>query len=219
MRLDAYRLFLVDMDDTLFEERAFVLSGLRAVADFVEQWGLCPATACRFLLERFERCGRDRIFNHLLAHFNTEESQSRIAQLVSVYRCHRPDIRLYPGAEQVLELLRARGRVVVVTDGLAEVQERKFKALGLESMVDQVVYCHAAGFPKPDARALAGIVCKGTAEAVLIGDRPDHDLAMAANLGIDSVRVRTGRFARIDNTPWVPIADLASMMKLNEILL
>lgn len=218
MKLDAYRLFLLDMDDTLFEERDFVLSGLSAVAAYVARWGLCPTAARAFLQNRFAQHGRQNILQHLLSHFAVEAGPARIDQLVAVYRSHDPDIHLYRDVEKVLERLRGQGRVVVVTDGLAAVQQRKYKALGLDAMVDQVVYCQAVGYPKPDARALDGVVCAGAADAVLVGDRPDHDLALAAHRGIASIRVRTGRFAHASHAPWQPIADLDSIMALGSLL-
>lgn len=192
--LDKYRLFLVDMDNTLYAERDFVLSGFRAVAGHLAAWGLDSTAAGDYLQRRFDACGREMIFNHLLREFGLEATLERITELVEVYRGHRPHIALFSGAEAMLRCMRARGRVVVVTDGLPAVQERKFKALGLERLVDQVVYCWATGYPKPDPRSLEGIVRQGDPEAVLIGDREDHDMEMARRWGVDGVKV--GRVRR-----------------------
>lgn len=191
--LDKYRLFLVDMDNTLYAERDFVLSGFCAVASHLATWGLDSAVAGDYLQRRFDACGREKIFNHLLREFGMEATPERIGELVEVYRGHRPHIALFPGAEAMLRCMRARGWVVVVTDGLPAVQERKFKALGLERLVDQVVYCWATGYPKPDPRSLEGIVRQGDPEAVLIGDREDHDMEMARRWGVDGVKVGEGR--------------------------
>ena len=214
--LQAYSLFLIDMDDTLYEERDFVLSGFRAVAAHVARWGIAAENAGNFLQTRFHAFGRDQIFNHLLKDFAGEAPPERIRELVDVYRRHPPQISLYPGVPERLRALRSRGKVIVVTDGLTSVQERKFAALGLNRFVDHVVFCEATGHPKPDPESLAGIVEPGDPNAVLIGDRPDHDLALAAHLQINSIRVRTSRFRATPNTPWKPIADVAEFALLLE---
>ncbi|HAS83953.1 MAG TPA: hypothetical protein DCS43_15060 [Verrucomicrobia bacterium] len=212
--LDRFNLFLVDMDDTLFEERDFVLSGLAATAAYTVAWGLDPSAAGAFLKQHFIHQGRERIFDHLLQRFLGGAQTERIQKLVEVYRQHRPDITMYDGAAEVLSQLRRLGRVIIVTDGLAAVQERKATALGLPPLVDQVVYCQGLGYAKPDPRSLDGIVTCGMPSALLIGDRPDHDLAMAGALGIASIRVRTGRFRQVANAPWIPLADLACFADL-----
>ncbi len=213
---DSYRLFLVDMDDTLFEERDFVRSGFKAVATHIARWGMEPDLAWDFLQARFSAFGRDKIFNHLLEKFEGKATPGRTAELVDVYREHQPQISLYPGVPDLLLALRSRGKVVVVTDGLTSVQEHKFAALGLDRLVDRVVFCDATGHPKPDPQSLAGLVEPGAQDAVLIGDRPDHDLALAERLHIDSIRVRTGRFRSVPNSPWVPVADVAEFAILLE---
>ena len=214
--LDAYSLFLVDMDDTLFEERSYALSGFHAVAAYAARWGIVSADAWAFMQERFNAVGRAKIFNALLEQFLGNASPARVRELISVYREHHPSIALYPGVYDFLLALRSRGKVVVVTDGLASMQQRKFAALELALHVDRVVFCESTGHPKPDPASLAGIVEPGDKRAVMIGDRPDHDLALARNLGIDAIRVRTGRYRDVPNEPWQPVADVAEFALLLE---
>jgi len=212
--LEPYSLFLVDMDDTLFEERDFVLSGFQAVADHLPKWGIDSQDAFAFLNDRFRSHGRDRIFNHLLLHYVKTDSEAQIRELVEIYRAHTPQIALYPGAKETLNALHGKGRIIIVTDGLAEVQRLKFEALGLPARVDDVVFCQASGYNKPDPRSVAGLVQHGDPQAVFIGDNPEHDLCMADQLGIAAIRIRSGRFKETDNTPWEPIGDFPSFVSL-----
>ncbi|NLG35721.1 MAG: HAD family hydrolase [Lentisphaerae bacterium] len=216
--LDRFSTFIVDMDDTLFEERDYVLGGFRAVADHVVHWNLSPQAVWEFLLRRFQSAGREQIFNHLLLALTGEAPEDRIRELVDVYRRHEPRIELYPGASAALDALRAHGKLILVTDGLTAMQQRKFAALQLDRRVDRVIFCHDTGHPKPDPASLDGAVSRGDSAAVLIGDRPDHDLALAAHLGIASIRVRTGRFRKLPNTPWAPVADLSAFADLTEMI-
>ena len=212
--LEPYTLFFVDLDDTLFEERQYVLSGFHAIADHVARFGIRSDEAWLFLQQHFETSGREHIFDHLLQHFLGTAHPELVQELVWAYRDHYPRIHLYPDAAATLRALRSKGRVTIVTDGLTYVQERKFAALELDRLVDRVVFCDTMGFPKPDPSSLRGRVEHGVRNALIIGDRPDHDLALAAALGIDSIRVRTGRFRAVDNQPWKPIADLPRFSSL-----
>ncbi len=213
-RLDTYNLFLIDMDDTLYEERDFVLSGFRAVAEHLGRRGADPEKAWRDLRQRFETTGRERIFDHLLCdYFGERASEADVAECVAVYRHHAPCIALYPRVREVLASLRENGRVVVVTDGLPAVQRSKFLALGLDSLADQLICCweHA---PKPDPKSLEGVVAPRQKNALYIGDDPKRDLPLAAALGIACIRVRTGRFAEIPGGPPHPMAELARFSDL-----
>ena len=207
-----YSLYLVDMDDTLYEERQYVLSGFRVLSGVASNYlGISPAQVFGFMQEYFDRQGRNGVLDALLVAHGKEPAAAVIADWVAAYRNHMPEICLYPGVLDALVAIRQMGaRIYIVTDGLTCMQEKKFSALGLEQYVDGIVYCHETGYPKPDPRALSGLVANGQADAVLIGDRPDRDLALAANLGIDAIRIRTRRFAHQGNVPWAPVGEYGS---------
>lgn len=216
--LENVNLFLIDMDDTLYEERDFVMSGFRAVADHLGGTGCDREKVWQYLRQRFETEGRGRIFDHLLYEFiGGDVSETDVDACVTVYRQHTPTIALYPGVRELLDILHLRGRIVVVTDGMPSVQRNKFRALGLDSLVDQLVCCWDYA-PKPDPASLAGVVEQGQADALYIGDDPARDLGLAEALGIDCIRVRTGRFAEVPNEPHQPLADLSRFADLARVL-
>ena len=211
-----YRLYIVDMDDTLYEERQYVYSGFRVVSELAEEHlGIRAGDAHDFMLRYFGRQGRKRVFDALLEAYGRKSEPAVVEAWVQAYRNHQPAIQVYPFVEETLAALRqAGGQICIVTDGLTCMQERKFAALGLADYVDRVVYCHTTGYPKPDPRSLVNVLRHGQEDAVLIGDRPDHDLALAAHVGIDAIRVRTERFKHQANTPWQPVAEIAAFPEL-----
>lgn len=211
--LQPYQLFLVDMDDTLFEERNFVLSGFRAVAGMLGQRGFNRETVWQHLINRFEAQGRDRIFNDLFDALGEKEVETWVAVCVHTYREHEPEIALYPGVESVLSHLRRQGEVIIVTDGLPAVQKRKYLALQLDTLSDRLICCWERNAPKPDPASLVGVVAPGQADAILIGDDPVRDLPLAAALEIDAIRVRTGRFRDV-GSPYPPLAELKAFKYL-----
>lgn len=213
--LSSYKLFLIDMDDTLYAERDYVLSGFRAVADALGRRGIDPEKAWQYLQHRFDTVGRDRIFDHLLCDLLTGEvGDADVADCVAVYRQHTPQIALYAHVDEVLRALRKRGRLVVVTDGLPAVQKRKFAVLGLDQWVEDLICCWDYA-PKPDPQAIASMIRPGQRDVLLIGDDPQHDLPMAEAMQIDCVRVLTGRFAEMTSAPCKPIAEIGRFAALS----
>lgn len=196
------RAVILDLDDTLYDERTYVLSGFRAVAQEI---------ACRFpgrdaeslmadMVAELDTSGRGSVFNRALEQSGLEPDPALIADLVATYRGHRPNIALWPGVTDAIGEIARAHRTAIVTDGLAQMQRRKVEALGVGSMVEVILYCWEHEAPKPDpacyieaARRLGA----GPEETVVVGDRPDHDMAAARAAGFRSIRVMTGRYAGV----------------------
>jgi putative hydrolase of the HAD superfamily len=188
---------ILDLDDTLYDERDYVLSGFRAVASRFPQADRLFAA----MVAELDAHGRGRVFDVALAEAGITAD---VGELVEAYRQHEPKIALWPGVAEALAELRRDHRLAVVTDGLGIMQRRKVAALGVEPLVDAVLYCWEHDSPKPDpapyAEALRRLGAKPE-EAVVIGDNPRHDMAAARALGCRSIRVLTGRFAGETGAP------------------
>jgi putative hydrolase of the HAD superfamily len=123
----------------------------------------------------------------------------RAPGLVQIFRGHSPQIRLLPEVPPLLARLRGRGyRLGCVTDGWPAVQRRKVEALGLEALVDTVVYTGDYGpsrwkpapFPFEACCTRLGV---RTRESVCVGDNPERDVRGAKGAGMVSVRIRHDR--------------------------
>ena len=65
-------IYIFDLDDTLYNERHYVESGLRAVASYVEStWGVNKEVGTKELTTLLDKNGRGRIFNDYLSIFKT----------------------------------------------------------------------------------------------------------------------------------------------------
>jgi|APSaa5957512535_1039671.scaffolds.fasta_scaffold02112_5 putative hydrolase of the HAD superfamily len=197
---------IFDMDDTLFLEKDYVLSGFREVCFFLNsKFGIDANESYNFLKKRFIKHGRNKIFNNLLSKYDEElqgvDINKLIEQLVDTYRKHEPDIDLNPMVKNVLTNIRQRNiKIVIATDGLSIMQENKYLALGLDKFVDNIVYCWSHDAAKPSkkcfkiAAKMIGIDLK---DCIIVGDHPEHDIVPARMLGAKTYRIRTGRFSNL----------------------
>ncbi|TCP53341.1 putative hydrolase of the HAD superfamily [Tumebacillus sp. BK434] len=104
---------------------------------------------------------------------------------------HPDDWRPAPGVHEVLQWAKEQGaKLLVLSNGAAEVQLPKLEAHGLLSYFDHLVFSQSIGYSKPDplyfehALELAG--CKAE-EALMIGDSYTHDIEPADFLGMRRV--------------------------------
>lgn len=214
---------ILDLDDTLYDERDYVLSGFRAVAgEIVRRFPAVEAEGLYGLMvAELDAHGRGKVFDRALEHAGVAADPQLVQALVETYRDHRPKIVLWPGVADVLADLTRRYRTAVVTDGLAQMQRRKVEALGVETLVSEVLYCWEHEAPKPDPACYIEALRRLDAspeDAVVIGDNPGHDMAAARAIGARSIRVLTGRFAARGDAGFAPDATAESFLDVAKIL-
>ncbi|HEY8617246.1 HAD family hydrolase [Phenylobacterium sp.] len=217
------RALLLDMDDTLYDERSYVLSGFRAVAAAIHELypHAEPDAVFAHLVEGLDVQGRGKLFDGALLQLRIEATPELVQHLVGVYRDHTPEIALWPGVAETLAELRRDWKLAIVTDGLHLMQARKAQALGLADLVDTVLFCWEHDAPKPDPRGYREALKRLGAEpadAVVVGDNPLHDMAAARAIGARSIRVRTGRFAAVDPPRFKADADAATFTDVPDAL-
>jgi putative hydrolase of the HAD superfamily len=182
---------LLDLDDTLYPERRFALSGYAAIAAQLEgETGMPAGVLYRFLVRRFRKHGREGLLQALCAAHALPLTD--VPRLVEVIRSHAPRLRLPSLSQTVLRELRAQGhRLVVLTNGLPSTQRAKVAALDVAPLIDAVVYAQEHA---PDGKP--ALVCFATAlrrvdvaasRAVFVGDHPDKDIAGAAAAGLRAI--------------------------------
>jgi putative hydrolase of the HAD superfamily len=199
------KVVVFDMDDTLYDEASFVLSGLRAVAELMfQQWGIPRKGALMAMQQTLARDGRGAIFDTTLRQYG-HFSRKAVALCLNRYRGHIPKIQLYPDAKRALKRLRCYS-LYVVTDGNPRVQRTKAQRLGLPSLVKQVVatWHHGRARGKPSPYVFSRIAKREgalPAEVVYIGDDPNKDFVGLKPLGFRTIRVTRGRFRDLRHSP------------------
>jgi putative hydrolase of the HAD superfamily len=190
-----HRAILFDLDDTLYREHDYVRSGFAAVARRLAALPGAPAIDELYgALEREWRLhGRGRVFDAVIERFGLKVP---VAELVEVYRSHEPELSLYPDAERALTRLEGSHVAFgILTDGIAQVQRRKLRALGLDRRVPCIVVSDDYGLDasKPSAvpyRAALEQFGVPAHDVVYVGDNPHKDFIGARALGMATIRVR-----------------------------
>lgn len=181
---------LFDLDDTLYEEMTFVASGFWTVAAYLtDKFGMNKQEMFSAMMEILETEGRGKVFDRVLERYGLF-SPALVIELVRIYRSHFPRISLYPDVQPTFQTLRKCGaRLGIITDGLQFVQKRKIAALGLQELVDIIIYTDELGqeYWKPHPAAFQrAVVALGVkpAEAVYVGNDPDKDFAGPNSIGM-----------------------------------
>jgi putative hydrolase of the HAD superfamily len=183
-----------DLDDTLYPEREYVLSGFHAVAQWVEINLAIPAEqGFAELKTLFDEGVRGDTFNRWLeTHHYTDDG---IAPIIAVYREHTPILTPFPDAVPLLESLYPDYKIGLVSDGYLNVQKLKWAALGLEKWFKAVVFSDEWGRAawKPNRKPFDEVLRQlnvDAAKSVYIADNPRKDFLGARNAGMKSIRVR-----------------------------
>lgn len=192
-----------DLDETLYPERRFALSGFVAVAREADRVYGVP-TAAGFATLRLALAGgrRGAALQELVSRFGLPGSA--IERLLSVFRLHEPRLRLPRESAAVLRELRRDWKLGILTNGRPDVQARKIAALGLSDVVDVVVYGLDTGAGKPELAAFSTVLDRlrvEPRESVFVGDDPRCDIMGARRAGMRTVRIRRGVHGQAPVTP------------------
>jgi putative hydrolase of the HAD superfamily len=184
-----------DLDDTLYPERQYVFSGMRAVAVWAQrELGFPPQRSFAELRGLFESGARGDTFDRWLRQHGLA-SQQRVASMVRVYRGHQPRIMPFAHARDLLRRLGRHCRLGLVTDGYLETQQRKVAALGLADCFQAIVYSDRWGRRawKPSPRPFQAVLRRLAVEpgyAVYVADNPAKDFCGARLVGMATIRLR-----------------------------
>jgi putative hydrolase of the HAD superfamily len=184
---------IIDLDDTLYPRERFVRSGLAAVARYVSvHHGIGAERAYREMARASADGRAGSELQVLCDRFGL--SRDIIPVLVQVFRTHTPSLFLGRDSVEALQRLRADGwALAVLTNGMPSVQFRKVAALGVTSLVDEVIYAeeHAPGGKPAAAPFMAALrsLELAASQCVCVGDDAARDVRGARAIGMATIRL------------------------------
>lgn len=185
-----------DLDDTLYKERDFVMSGYRAVArklaevntafnydEMVHVMANAPLNPFDSLAEYLFNRSIQQSLNH----------NYDIPWMVATYRNHFPDISADNAVAVIEQLSEAGYKVGLITDGRTVTQTNKIKALGLDRLIpaDNFSISETIGgekyTPLPFERMMK--LNPDVRHFIYVGDNPMKDFLWPNRLGWTTIQL------------------------------
>ncbi len=135
---------------------------------------------------------------------------------------HKEAEKLYPDAEYVLRILHSKGYKIGIIANQSPGTVTRLENWGILKYIEIVLASAEEGISKPDPeifkRALNFADCLPQ-NAVMIGDRPDNDIAPAKKLGMRTVLIKQGYFKyatqyKETETPNFVINNLSQLLEI-----
>ena len=223
-----FRAVVFDLDDTLYPEKDYVLSGFRAVANWMDtHYGISAKATYLELKQIFENKSRSNTFDLWLIQHQLSVDKL-VRHLVQVYREHLPTIQPFGEVPALLSTLKAKYRLALLSDGYLNVQRKKLSALGIASFFKTVIFSDEWGreYWKPNSRifeiTLEKLGVKG-GETLYVADNPNKDFHGARMAEMQTIRLRlpSGLYS-MDNpqdASYAPDLEVTSHQELSQLLL
>lgn len=203
-------LVILDLDDTLYLEKDYILSGFKAVSDFIAQKiSLNSRSLYSSLISKFENGVRGNTFDILLTEFDIPASLISVEELVQVYRSHQPFITPTSDVKALLEFLEvnsSRYLTCLVSDGYPFQQHKKIDSLGIGSFFHRIIITNELGgveYNKPNPFVFSLLMKEFHIPphcVIYIADNPLKDFIGPNKLGMWTLRIRKpeGIYSEID---------------------
>lgn len=125
---------------------------------------------------------------------------------------------LMPGATELLEYLRPKYRMFILSNGFKELQSRKMHSAGIDKYFDGLILSEDIGVNKPNRELYDHALQKTGStleESLMIGDMFETDIAGAANIGMEQIYYNPkGK----QGHPFVPTYEVKHLLEIKEIL-
>jgi putative hydrolase of the HAD superfamily len=171
------KVFVFDLDDTLYSERDFEKSGIEFVYENLSIKHISLETILN---------NRNNWIELII---NGSNNQISLQMVLEIYRNHFPTIRLYEDAKVFLEKLHSEDiEMSLITDGRSITQRNKLRALGIESFFKNIVISEEVNSEKPSENNFRMVMnSKSKENYIYIADNPQKDFITPNKLGWTSI--------------------------------
>lgn len=127
---------------------------------------------------------------------------------------------LYDNITELIKGLHEKCKLIIVTNGLSEVQENRIKKSVISGYFEDIIVSEEVGLSKPDPRifelALSNIGFTDKSKVLIVGDSLITDIQGGINSGIDTCWYNPGRNENM--TEILPTYEISDFSELADIL-
>ncbi|PCE64549.1 YjjG family noncanonical pyrimidine nucleotidase [Sediminicola luteus] len=192
-----------DLDHTLWDfernsaltfEKIFKQRGLSiGLTEFLEAY--TPINMAYWKLYREEKVSKPELrYQRLRKSFDTvgvSVSDTVIDGLAEDYIIHLADFNhLFPYTDTILEYLKPKYNLHIITNGFTEIQSKKMSKSGIRHYFDQIIDSETVGVKKPNPLIFNAALDKAettAASSIMIGDNLEADIQGARKVGMQTL--------------------------------
>jgi putative hydrolase of the HAD superfamily len=126
--------------------------------------------------------------------------------------------KLIDGAIELLEYLRPKYRMYILSNGFTELQSHKMRTTGIDKYFDALILSEEIGVNKPNRELFEYALQKSALdvkESIMIGDMFETDIVGAANIGMEQIYFNPKK--KDDNT-FAPTYMVTELLQIKDIL-
>jgi putative hydrolase of the HAD superfamily len=126
--------------------------------------------------------------------------------------------KLIEGAIELLEYLRPKYRMYILSNGFTELQSHKMRTTGIDKYFDALILSEEIGVNKPNRELFEYALQKSASdvkESIMIGDMFETDIVGAANIGMEQIYFNPKK--KDDNT-FAPTYMVTELLQIKDIL-
>ncbi|MEI8668070.1 HAD family hydrolase [Pseudoalteromonas sp. B131b] len=184
--LSNFDVVVFDLDDTLYSELDYVLSGYHFLSELIER--LYSKVTYKTFIEALKTKVPD-VFSYVIEEHRLPKTLKE--HLILAYRYHTPNIKLHEGVILILEQLRSKNiPMYLITDGRGITQRLKISSLEIETFFESIYISEEVGVGKPQPDSFIAIQRLHPDKSIVyVADNPTKDFIAPNQLGWDSIGI------------------------------
>lgn len=215
---------IFDLDDTLYPEREYVISGFEVIGKYFNEKYNIKDTA-EELIKLFD-IDNNNVYGRYLYSINKENDKELFNIMIKLFRNHKPDkLNFYSDIEPMITKLKKRKiKIGIITDGRINGQENKIEALGIPKIFDYYIVTQSLGgeiYHKPCPKAYEIMAEKMNIkynEMIFVGDNPIKDFAISSIYPIITVEIERENKIHKDKEYYKGIKPKYKIKNMNELI-